>query len=372
MSRGSRRRTGLVLDPYFSATKIAWLSTTSRARGRGRARRAGVRHRRFLPALEVDRRRRPRHRRDQRLAHPALRHPHGRLGRRVVRLFGVPRSMLPAGAGHGGRVRRERARASRRAVPIRALAGDQQAALIGQACVRPGMVKATYGTGGFLLLNTGASPRLLYRLLTTSPISGAANAPTRSRARSSRPARRCNGCATAWDHRDGAEAGDLAADSVPRPGGLSRAGLRRPRRALLEPDARGAHPASRAARRARRSPARRWRRRLPDPRPHRGDARRRGFVRRRVVIRVDGGMAVSDWTMQFLADMLGARRPTDRSRVLPRWARASSPAGRRASIPARSCSPSGACCDRVFTPAMDEATRERLYQGWREAVRRAL
>ena len=54
------------------------------------------------------------------------------------------------------------------AVPIRALIGDQQSALIGQACVAPGMVKATYGTGGFLLLNTGETPTPSgNRLLTT-------------------------------------------------------------------------------------------------------------------------------------------------------------------------------------------------------------
>src|SRR4029077_6533560 len=54
------------------------------------------------------------------------------------------------------------------AIPISGVAGDQQAALIGQACFRPGMVKSTYGTGAFALLHTGAAPAVSrHRLLTT-------------------------------------------------------------------------------------------------------------------------------------------------------------------------------------------------------------
>ena len=75
-ARWSPSAPGLVLDPYFSATKIAWIldNVARRARARG-ARRPRVRDRRFLPALAPDGRRRARDRRDQRLAHLAPRHP---------------------------------------------------------------------------------------------------------------------------------------------------------------------------------------------------------------------------------------------------------------------------------------------------------
>src|SRR5208282_729966 len=86
----------------------------------------------------------------------------------MLRLFRVPRALLPEvmdTAAEYGASAPEHLGAS---VPICALIGDQQSALIGQACVEPGMVKATYGTGGFLLLNTGATPApSRNRLLTT-------------------------------------------------------------------------------------------------------------------------------------------------------------------------------------------------------------
>src|SRR5262249_59285143 len=83
-------------------------------------------------------------------------------------MFGVPRAMLPevhdCAADYG-------ATASElfgAAIPIRGIAGDQQAALIGQACLSPGMMKSTYGTGCFAVLNTGATAvRSRHRLLST-------------------------------------------------------------------------------------------------------------------------------------------------------------------------------------------------------------
>ena len=84
-------------------------------------------------------------------------------------------------------------------VPMLGMAGDQQAATVGQACFKPGMVKATYGTGCFALLNTGSMAGALAAIGCSppSPISSAAGAPMRWRAASSSPARPCNGCATA-------------------------------------------------------------------------------------------------------------------------------------------------------------------------------
>ena len=109
-----------------------------------------------LPAVAADRRARARHRRDQCLAHAAVRHPRAGLGRGAA--AAVPRA---ARAAAGGRATAARCTAATeaglfgRALPIAGIAGDQQAALVGQACFAPGMAKSTYGTGCFLLLNTG-------------------------------------------------------------------------------------------------------------------------------------------------------------------------------------------------------------------------
>jgi glycerol kinase len=76
----------------------------------------------------------------------------------LLKLFGVPRSVLPA-VGSSSEVYGETTLlAGGRAVPIAGIAGDQQAALFGQACTQPGMVKNTYGTGCFMLMNTGTKP----------------------------------------------------------------------------------------------------------------------------------------------------------------------------------------------------------------------
>ena len=125
----------------------------ARARGAGRG---AVRHRRHVPDLAADRRRGARHRREQRQPHAALQHPHARLGRRAA---GAPRRAA-RDAARGARQQRglrrdRRPTASARPIPIAGAAGDQQAALFGQACFEPGTAKNTYGTGCFMLLNTG-------------------------------------------------------------------------------------------------------------------------------------------------------------------------------------------------------------------------
>src|SRR2546429_2724684 len=74
----------------------------------------------------------------------------------LLKVFGVPRSVLPA-VGSSSEVYGETTLFGGR-IPIAGMAGDQQAALFGQACTQPGMVKNTYGTGCFMLMNTGAKP----------------------------------------------------------------------------------------------------------------------------------------------------------------------------------------------------------------------
>ena len=143
-----RERTGLTIDPYFSATKIEWLLRN--AEGAERAVFGTV-----DSWLLVQADRAPRHRLLQRLADDAVRHPPARLGPGAVRA-----ARRRPGAAAASRCPPPTSSAPPREfggeVPVAGIAGDQQAALFGQACHRPGMAKNTYGTGSFVLLNTGA------------------------------------------------------------------------------------------------------------------------------------------------------------------------------------------------------------------------
>ena len=193
-------RTGLLIDPYFSATKLAWLlDEVAGARAGGRARRAGVRHHRFVPALAAHRRRGARDRRDQRRAHHALRHPSPGLGRRAAAAPAHSAGGPAGGQGLQRAVRRHLGRPVRRAAADhrhrrRPAGGDR----------RPGVLRAGH-----------AEEHLRHRLLRAVEhrrdagrlppppahddrlSARAARPPTRSRAASSSPAPRCSGCATA-------------------------------------------------------------------------------------------------------------------------------------------------------------------------------
>ena len=235
----------------------------------------------------------------------------------LLRLLGVPRSHAAGGAGQRRRFRRDRAVAvRRRRSPIRGIAGDQQAATVGQACFKPGMVKSTYGTGCFAVLNTGAEAvasqnklltTIAYRLdgKTTYALEGSIF---------------IAGAAVQW-LRDG-----LEADRARRPVGAARGGGRsRSRRSS------SCRPSPGSARRYWDAEARGalfGLTRATGPRElaraaleavcfqthdlieaMRSDWSAHGSE---TVLRVDGGMVASDWTMQRLADILAA--PVDRPR----------------------------------------------------------
>jgi glycerol kinase len=121
----------------------------------------------------------------------------GRWDDEILKLLNIPDSLLPEVLDCGADFGTSDPALVRRAIPILGVAGDQQAATLGQACFTPGMLKSTYGTGCFALLNTGDT---LVESRTgcsaPSPTSSTANRPTRWRARSSSPAPWCNGCAT--------------------------------------------------------------------------------------------------------------------------------------------------------------------------------
>jgi glycerol kinase len=151
-----RRRTGLIFDPYFSATKVAWLLQHVRGLA-ARAERGDVCFgtidswllwRLTGGAVHAT----DRTNASRTLLYDIRRH---QWDPELCRMFGVPMAMLPTVVPSGGVCGTVNADLLGAPIPIAGIAGDQQAALFGQGCVEPGMAKNTYGTGCFLLMNTG-------------------------------------------------------------------------------------------------------------------------------------------------------------------------------------------------------------------------
>lgn len=368
-------KTGLLLDAYFSATKITWLlDNVEGARELAQAGRLafGTVDTFLLYRLTGG----AVHATDATNASRTMLYNihHNRWDDELLELFRVPASLLPAvndSSADFGVTTPEILGAS---VPVRGIAGDQQAALIGQACFAPGMIKSTYGTGCFVVLNTGDSPVASHnRLLTT--IGYRLNGTTTYALEGSIFVA---GAAVQW-MRDtmgliGAanESGPLARQAdinqdvylVP-----AFTGLGAPH---WDPDARGAiYGITRAT-----GPAELARAALESVcyqtldllEAMRGDWP--GMAN--TILRVDGGMVASNWTMQFLADILQA--PVDRPRLLETTAvGAAYLAGLRASLyPAPAEFATIWQRDRRFTPCLAEEIRHRKYRGWQDAVRRTL
>jgi glycerol kinase len=258
-------------------------------------------------------------------------------------------------------------------IPIAGIAGDQQAALVGQACFEPGMAKSTYGTGCFLLLNTGATPVKSKNRMLTTPAYRIRGKTTYALEGSIFVA----GAAIKW-LRDGlgvithaSQTNDLAT-RVPDNHGVYMVpgfvGLGAPHwvphaRGLISGltlDVTGAH----LARAALESVAYQT--------LDLTDAMAADGAKRASAIRVDGGMAANDWFCQFLADILDAKveRPRglettalgaaflaglatgvwpDLAAVSKTWSQASS-----------------------FAPKMEGERRRLLIAGWRNALKRTL
>ncbi|MDO9414893.1 glycerol kinase GlpK [Pararhizobium sp.] len=260
-------------------------------------------------------------------------------------------------------------------IPILGVAGDQQAATIGQACFEPGMMKSTYGTGCFALLNTGRDMvRSKNRLLTT--IAYRLDGETTYALEGSIF---IAGAAVQW-LRDGlkviknaGDTGALAESADPNQEVYlvpAFTGLGAPH---WDPDARGAiygmtrntGPAE-FARAALEAVCYQTRDLL--------DAMHKDWKGRDgdTVLRVDGGMVASDWTMQRLSDILDA--PVDRPTILETTALGAAwLAGSRAGVwPDIKGFAKSWKRDKRFGPAMDEKTRAAKIRGWKDAVRRTL
>ncbi len=364
-------RTGLLIDPYFCATKIAYLLDTI-AGARVRAERGelafGTVDCFLLWRLTEGRV----HATDATNASRTLLFDihKGEWDDELLALFRIPRSLLPEVRDCAGAFGRTALLGGD--IPICGIAGDQQAATVGQACFEPGMVKATYGTGCFVLLNTGATPvASRNRLLTTIAyqLDG-------KRTYALEGAIFVAGAAVQW-LRDGlgiitdaAQSGRLAAEAdpeqsvvlVPAFTGLGAPHWDAEARGALFGLTRATGPAE-LARAALESVVYQTRDLLAamhtDAPPRAG-----------TVLRVDGGMVASDWTMRFLADMLDA--PVDRPTVLETTALGVAYlAGYAAGVCAAPQDFAGQWrLDRRFTQRMSETERTQRYERWQDAVRR--
>ena len=164
-----QKKTGLLIDPYFSATKLAWLLDHT-ADARYRAERGelafGTVDSWLIWRLTDGRL----HVTDASNASRTLLYNlhTGDWDDELLDLFRIPRSLLPSIVASSGIVGETDPEVFGHAIPIAGIAGDQQAATFGQACLKPGMAKNTYGTGCFMLLNTGSDiVASQNRLLTT-------------------------------------------------------------------------------------------------------------------------------------------------------------------------------------------------------------
>lgn len=161
-----QQKTGLLLDPYFSATKIGWaLENWPALRAAGDRLRCGTVESYLLFRLTGGR-----HVSDATNAsRTALMDIHaGEWDEGLCDMFDVPRAILPEIVDCSGAIATTDPALFGAAIPICGMAGDQQAATIGQACLSPGQVKATFGTGAFVLANSGRdAPMSRHRLLTT-------------------------------------------------------------------------------------------------------------------------------------------------------------------------------------------------------------
>ncbi|HEX4117471.1 MAG TPA: glycerol kinase GlpK [Rhizomicrobium sp.] len=366
-------KTGLLLDPYFSATKIRWmLDQVEGARAKaergelafgtvdtfllwrltgGKVHATDLTNASRTMLCDIEK---------------------GVWDDDLLKLFGVPRAMLPEIKQCRDDFGATDPALFGTAIPIRGIAGDQQAATMGQACFAPSMLKSTYGTGCFAVLNTGAKRiKSTKRLLTT--VAYRLEGKTIYALEGSIFVA---GAAVQW-LRDGLhliaradESGPLAAAAdpeqavylVPAFTGLGAPWWDAHARGALFGLTRNTGPKE-IARAALEAVCYQTLDLL--------DAMRADWPGASdTVLRVDGGMVASDWMLQRLADILDA--PVDRPVVLETTALGAAwLAGSGAGVwPGEEGFAKSWRCEKRFVPAMEVTTRSRLVAGWRDAVKR--
>jgi glycerol kinase len=366
-------KTGLIIDPYFSGTKVGWILDHvpgARARAERGELLFGTVDCYLLWRLTGGRV----HATDATNASRTLLfniHA-GAWDDDLLKILRVPRSMLPEVKDSSAAFGETVADLFGGAIAVRGIAGDQQAATIGQACFTPGMMKSTYGTGCFALLNTGTTPvASKNKLLTT-----VAYQLNGKRTYALEGSIFVAGSAVQW-LRDGlgiikhaSETGPLADKSDPAQSVYlvpAFVGLGAP---YWNPNVRGGlfgltrntGPAE-LAHAALESVCYQTHDLWAAMRADWPEAKAASTV-----LRVDGGMTASDWTMQRLADLLDA--PVDRPMIQETTALgAAYLAGLGAGVyPEPSRFADNWRLQHRFKPNMSQATRSRKLKGWNQAV----
>ncbi|MBP0484855.1 glycerol kinase GlpK [Sagittula salina] len=372
-------RTGLLLDPYFSGTKLAWLlDNVDGARARAEAGElcfgtvdswlvwnltGGAHH--LTDATNAART----------MLYDIRK---GRWSQTICDRLRIPMAMLPEVRDCAADFGETRPDLFGKPIPIRGIAGDQQAATIGQACFQPGMLKSTYGTGCFALLNTGSEPvRSNNRLLTTIAYQ-LDGKPTYALEGSIFIA----GAVVQWLRdglkiiRNAAETQPLAerADAgqevilVPAFTGLGAPYWNAECRGAVFGLTRNSGPEefARAALEAVGFQTRDLLEAMQADWSGQGETALRG--RSTATLRVDGGMSASEYAMQFLSDIIDA--PVERPPVLETTATGAAwLAGARSGLlPDMEAFAQGWRAEARFEPAMEDARRDARYAAWRRAV----
>jgi glycerol kinase len=370
-------RTGLLVDSYFSATKIAWLLENVPG-ARQRAERGELAFGTIDSWLMWQLTGGALHATDVTNASRTMLFNvrENRWDEELLRLFNVPMALMPKvlpSSAHFGETVASLLGAS---VPIGGVAGDQQAALFGQACFKPGMAKNTYGTGCFLLMNTGSRFELSRNGLLTTSAAQLSVQPEYAM----EGAVFIGGAVVQW-LRDGLKVIKTSpevqslAESVPDSGGVimvpAFTGLGAP---YWKPDARGTitgltrgTTVAHIARAALESIA------------YQSAALLQAMSRDAVAagsapvseLRVDGGAAVNDLLMQFQADLLGI--PVVRPAITETTALGAAYLAGLATGVWRGTDELAAMwqVERRFTPTLDRGRAAALMERWEHAVRQA-
>jgi glycerol kinase len=368
-----REKTGLVLDPYFSGGKLAWiLDNIPGVRGLAETGDAcfGTVDSWLMYRLSGGRI----HATDVSNASRTLLFNIHDLSwdQELLDIFQVPAAILPEAKPSAGLFGETDPALFGQAIPITGVAGDQQAALFGQACFEPGMAKNTYGTGAFVVMNTGTRPVLGEGVITTIAWQVAGQETQYALEGSIFIA----GAAVQWLRdglgliKDASEIEQLAA-SVPDTGGVyfvpALVGLGAP---YWDPYARGTivgitRGTNRAhlARAALEAMAYQTSDAIEAMQEVSGIALRE--------LRVDGGAASNDLMLQMQADILAT--PVVRPRVTETTALgAAYLAGIGIGLLDQDTVASQWAQDRRYEPAMPSKERDALYSGWKRAVERSL
>ncbi len=364
-----REKTGLLIDPYFAATKVGWLLdhvTDARTQAERGELCFGTVDSYLLFRLSGG----TVHATDATNAARTLLFDIRRQewDDELLKLFRVPRAVLPEVRDNAGDFGSATGQLFGIGIPITGMAGDQQAAMVGQRCFAPGMIKSTYGTGCFALMNIGAEARLSRHRLLTTVAYRLAGSTTYALEGSIFVA----GAAIQW-LRDGLRVIDDASvtpslaperDATPLYLVPAFTGLGAPH---WIPEARGAifglmrdTDARALVRSALEAVCYQTRDLL--------DAFGDDSEMRPNALRVDGGMARNDWMLQFLADML--ELPVERPVLNEATAFG---AASLAAAGAGLCEMPGDFgtgwkLERRFSPAMERQRRDELYAGWQRAV----